>query len=192
MGAAQSTFKTTKDQIESGVHPDNIMNGGYPVIFSVTTKKELELLLREGSNIDLMYSGKTPLTRAAELGLLDQVRLLLMYGADVNPTISDIKFSDSCKLSYEMRNLLSCWGFPGGAYDQDEMADMAEGVCESSDVPHYPVEYNKFIREDDAEMMNTILDSAKRYNTVSHTLGPAYAMSLMHRDGFNISHIEKN
>ena len=114
MGNILPTFETMQDQIESGIHPDNIMYSGYPAIFNTSTEKEIELLLREGSNINLVYSGKTPLTYAAERNLHDQARILLMYGADVNPTdsFSATKIIDGRKLSVEMHNLLSCWGFP--------------------------------------------------------------------------------
>jgi len=191
MGAYQSTLENTKEKINSGTHPDKLIGSKYPVIFETTDRKELELLLDNGADINLEYGGKTALTRAALKDNYDHVKLLLLYGAEANPVINDNKFSETEPvLSETMTKILCLYGYPNEEFEKQKksMMERVESCLESIiDVPFFPGAYARYIRQDDYNQMQVILDNARMYDHIRENVDDYHAMLWMADNGFSLN-----
>lgn len=203
-----TTKEQLKERLDKGINPNEIIDGKYPILFNFTNKKELELLLSKGADIDFCYEGKTALTRAALKDNFSQARLLLLYNANPNPIIkigdSTVPWSTtkpegtqglpqglpqgSQGLSLEMQTLLEIYGYPGGLLTEEIKEKMMQNIEEclkSMPTPsHYPAGYSGFIREDNRADVDDILNCARMYDHIYRNLDYNHVALKMIKDGF--------
>lgn len=84
--------QTIEKQLDQGEHPDTMKRNSKPVMFYATTREMLEKLLNVDGDIDIVYNNHTPLTEAVEYNKVELVEMLLLYGANPNPTINEIPY----------------------------------------------------------------------------------------------------
>lgn len=201
-----TTKEQLKERLDLGINPNEIIDGKYPLLFNFTNKKELELLLSKGADIDFCYNGKTALTRAALKDNFSQVRLLLLYNANPNPIIivgdttvpwnttnpgglQDLP-KGSQDLSLEMQILLEIYGYPGNPQKLTEelkakmMENIEECLKSMSTASHYPGGYSTFIRQDNREDVDDILNCARMYDHIYRNLDYNHVALKMVTDGF--------
>ncbi|MFA5414069.1 MAG: ankyrin repeat domain-containing protein [Methanoregula sp.] len=78
--------KDVRKYLESGIDPNEKVDGEYPIFFAVHTgTKIVELLIQYGARVNVTgRSGDTPLHLAAQSGYVDVVTLLISAGAHLN------------------------------------------------------------------------------------------------------------
>jgi hypothetical protein len=195
MGNYLST--NTKEQLEQGINPNEIIQGNYPILFNFSNKRELETLIENGADINLVYNGKTALTRAALKDNFYQVRMLLLYNAYPNPLIkvgeNTVPWNTTNPvLSTEMTTLLEIYGYPQGSntntLTQEINDKMFENIQETlKTMPttmHYPCGYSSFMREDDRLVVDDILNHARMYDHISRNLDYNHVALWMVKNNF--------
>lgn len=194
-----TTKEQLKERLDQGINPNEIIDGKYPLLFNFTNKKELELLLSKGADIDFCYEGKTALTRAALKDNFSQVRLLLLYNANPNPLIilenRSVQWNTTNPeglqgLSLEMQILLEIYGYPGNPQKLTEelktkmMQNIEECLKSMTTASHYPGGYSTFIREDNRADVDDILNCARMYDHIYRNLDYNHVALKMVTDGF--------
>lgn len=198
-----TTKEQLKERLDQGINPNEIIDGNYPLLFNFTNKGELEHLLSKGAEIDFCYNGKTALTRAALKDNFSQVRLLLLYNANPNPIlmIGDTTVpwnttnpeglpTGSQGLSLEMQILLEIYGYPGNPQKLSEelktkmMQNIEECLKSMPTASHYPGGYSTFIRQDNREDVDDILNCARMYDHIYRNLDYNHVALKMVTDGF--------